>query len=145
MNFRYLLALMASLSMLFSCVREEDNIKSIPFDKIIGSYTGISRSCESQNISTDTICGPGIANTFRVIIFDLTTISISDQTNKYEMLKLSYVKTESSGGDQIHTFESKDSLATYTASYSELLRNFTFENKKITDINIITDFFEGKK
>lgn len=130
---------------IFSCVREEENIKSIPFDTIIGDYSGTSKTCMAQDIMSDTLCNSGSPNKFRVYIHNLTTINVSDETNKYDTLKLAYIKTVNTGNDAVHHFESKIGNASYTLMYADKNKLLTFENRIATDNNIITDYFIGNK
>ncbi|MBK8625799.1 MAG: hypothetical protein IPN86_09635 [Saprospiraceae bacterium] len=145
MKFRYLLVLMASLIIVFSCVREEENILPIPFGKIIGNYNGTSKLCLAQDIFSDTLCNAGTPNTFRIYIHNLTTINISDETNTYDTLKLSYIKTEKTGSDATHYFESKKENSFYTLIYFDKIGSVTFENRTITDSNVTTEYFIGSK
>lgn len=145
MNFRYVILLATTLIFTFSCVREEENIKPIPFDTIPGTYKGLSRTCISQHTTLDTLCSGEFSNDVKIFIFSPNQISISDLTKKYENFNLAYLKTEKSGDNNIYFFQTMDSTSVTAIMFNEQMRTITLENKITTDSDITTDLFIGRR
>ena len=124
------------------CGKEENQPPTIVFGKIVGTYTGLTQVCMIEVPTQDTLCGGEISNTLRVVVYDASSIEISDVLGVYNKKKVNYVKTTDS---YVHHFESKSTADSLSLSYHEGSQSLEMKNHKLSDSKLILDMFVGKK
>ncbi|MBK9254592.1 MAG: hypothetical protein IPM42_03815 [Saprospiraceae bacterium] len=104
---RFLLftCIFSSFLLLISCTKQENTGQpDFTFKGIVGNYIGHSELCLLPVLTSDTICNSKNENTLRIIVADLSNISVEDFNAEFGKQKLRFVEKSSAGQKTIHTF-----------------------------------------
>lgn len=140
---KYFLYISVLFSM-FSCVKNNETLDAIIYNKIVGNYTGTDMICTWNEEALDTTCINNNENKVTVVIPNLSSIRISDINGQMDSINLTYIKSSTNNQQWIHSFEGNDNNAIITLEYQESLQSIKILKKETNDSQQ-SYFFEGVK
>jgi len=128
-----------------SCMNEESNSVQVSFIKVVGVYTGRSMVCKPHQTAQDTICGVGVANRTKVILFDTRNIIIEDDLGVYGKNRLTVITDTIIANQRNFVFESLESSKMMKLIFNEQEGRIHITRQLNNGSQILTDFFVGEK
>lgn len=126
-----------------SCVKEDLNISNIKFPSIVGNYQGITKVCNQNINSSDTICSAGFINKMKIFISNETTIVIEDDLGVFGKTSLNYLKTDNTSSGILHYFNMKDSLRSINLFFNESDKAISANQLSNNDSKVTYELFSG--